>query len=74
MIRLTINNSKCDKMVDNIKFQLRRTIVAYGLSSEGGKKEFKDEQEVMFGKFEDKVARNEPVHISRDYAISLRKT
>ena len=28
----------------------------------------------MFGRFDDKVAKNEPNLISRDYAISLRKT
>jgi len=28
----------------------------------------------MFGKFDDQVARNEPNNISRDYAISIRKT
>jgi len=74
MIRLAIDNSSCGKMVDNIQFKLRRTIIAYGLTHDRKKKEFKDEQVIMFGKFEDKVAKNEPNLITRDYAISMRKT
>jgi len=40
-------------MVANVKFQLKRKITAYGKTTTGQKKEFKDEQEVMFGKFDD---------------------
>ncbi len=60
-------------MVANVKFQLKRTITAYGKTIDGSKKEFKDEQEVMFGKFDDQVAKNEPQTITRDYAILIRK-
>jgi len=74
MIRLAIDNSQCGKMVANVKFQLKRTITAYGFTSEKKKKEFKDEQEVMFGKFEDQVAKNEPNLSTRDYAVLIKKT
>jgi len=42
LIRLAIDNSACAKMVSNVKFQVRRTIAAYGLTTQGKKKEFKD--------------------------------
>lgn len=60
-------------MVANVKFQLRRTITAYGYTSAQKKKEFKDEQEVMFGKFDDQVAKNEPNLMTRDYAVLIKK-
>ena len=73
MLKLVIDNSRCDKMVENIKFDLKRTIVAYGMASDHVKKEFKDEQVVMHGKFKDQVAPKEPNKICRDYAILLKK-
>ena len=73
MVKLAIDNSRCDKMIENVKFDLKRTIVAYGLASDKTKKEFKDEQVVMHGKFKDQVAPKEPNRICRDYAILLKK-
>ena len=73
MIKVAIDNSRCEKMVANIKFDLKRTIVAYAMTSDHVKKEFKDEQIVMHGKFNDQVAPKEPAKISRDYAILLKK-
>ena len=60
-------------MVSNVKFVLKRTIVAYAKTIQGVKKEFKDEQEIMFGRFDDQVAAREPQKITRDYAIMMRK-
>ena len=42
MVKISIDNSNCSKMVDNIKFCLRRTITAKGRDSQMNKKEFKD--------------------------------
>ena len=43
MIKVAVDNSRCEKMVANIKFDLKRTIVAYGMASDNVKKEFKNE-------------------------------
>ena len=53
MVKIAIDNSKCQKLVANVRFSLKRTIIATGRNTQGAKKEFKDEQEVMFGRFED---------------------
>ena len=42
ILKVAIDNSNCSKMVDNIKFCLKRTITAYGKTSGGQRKEFKD--------------------------------
>ena len=73
MLKVAIDNSKCEKMVANIKFDLKRTIIAYGMTTDNVKKEFRDEQVVMHGKFNDQVAPKEPNKISRDYAVLMRK-
>jgi len=59
-------------MVSDVRFKLHRTIVAYAKTGRGDKKEFKDKQQVMYGRFEDQVASKEPRRINRDYAILLK--
>jgi len=43
VIKVSIDNSNCQKTVQNVKFRVRRSIVAYGRTKGGAKKEFKDE-------------------------------
>ena len=73
MVKIAIDNSKCDKMVSSIRFRLNRTITAYAKTHQGQSKEFKDQQEVLFGKFDGYIAAKEPRQISFDYAILLKK-
>jgi hypothetical protein len=39
---MSIDNSNCSKTVQNVKFRVHRSIIAYGKTKEGAKKEFKD--------------------------------
>ena len=73
MLKIAIDNSGCQKNVANIRFELKRTITAYAQTIEDQKKEFKDEQGVMRGQFEDQVAAKEPIKVARDYAILMKK-
>ena len=43
MIKISIDNSSCQKMVTNIKFSVWRTITAYAKTINQTKKEFKDD-------------------------------
>ena len=45
MLKMSIDNSQCQKMVANIRFKVKRTITAYAKAIDGSKKEFKDEQQ-----------------------------
>ena len=53
LIKISVDNSNCDKMVANFKFNVKRTILAHGYTTQSEKKELKDEQDVMYGKFDD---------------------
>jgi len=43
VIKVSIDNSNCKKTVKNVKFRVRRSIIACGITVRGAKKEFKDE-------------------------------
>jgi len=53
MLKISIDNSKSEYFVKSIQFDLKRTIIAYANNVNNEKKEFKDEQIVMSGKFQD---------------------
>lgn len=53
MLKVSIDNQKSEYMVKSIQFDLKRTIIAHANSISNEKKEFKDEQIVMSGKFQD---------------------
>ena len=73
-MKICVDNSKCDKMITSIKFSVKRLITAYGHDINGVRKQFKDEQDIVTGSaFEFEVAAKEPMKISRDYAILMKK-
>ena len=43
MLKISIDNSNCQKMVAHVQFKVLRSIIAYGFTTSGERKEYKDE-------------------------------
>ena len=43
LLKISVDNSKCEKMVANIKFNVKRSITAYGYTTGSQRMEFKDQ-------------------------------